>query len=275
MDATEKKFWDPTTKTVGLILAMMGLLALIGQFHTPQDPDRIDVLHRFAAPGPGQWLGRDELGRDVLSRMIGGAGVTLGVGLLASFLTTVLGTAMGAIAGYKGGWWDALIMRSADVLMCIPTLYLILTLIVILGPGIWNVVVVISVTGWTTMARLVRAEILTLKERDFISAAKTSGASSFHVLWRHLMPNAMGPVYVALTFGISSSMLLESGLSLLGLGVKPPQSSWGSLLNSGREAINEAWWLTVFPGLMIFLAMLLVNHLGERARLHFDPKAQT
>jgi peptide/nickel transport system permease protein len=274
MRGYNKHFWTPFTAFAAALLLLIALVALVGVLYTPQDPNQIDVLRRFAPPGPGNWLGRDELGRDVLSRMLRGAGITLGVGLVASLLSTVLGTLIGAVAGYKGGLWDAFAMRCADVMMCIPTLYLVLTLIVILGPGIWKVVFVIAVTGWTGMARLVRAEVLSLRERDYVLAARASGARSLSVLFRHVLPNAMAPVYVALTFGVSGAMLLESGLSLLGLGVQAPQASWGSLLNSGREAMSEAWWLSFFPGLMIFVVMLLVNQVGERAREYFDPKGQ-
>ncbi len=269
------EFWRGSALAAGGVLAVIAVLALLGLWISPEDPNQIDVLKRFAAPGAGHWLGRDELGRDVLSRVLAGAAVSMGVGLAAALLTTLVGAVLGALAGYKGGWMDALLMRTADVLMCIPTLYLVLTLIVILGPGLQNVILVIVATGWTSMARLVRAEVMTLRERDFVMAARASGARSWSVLWKHVLPNAMAPVYVALTFGVAGAILMESGLSFLGLGVQAPQASWGSLLNSGRQALDQAWWLTFFPGLLIFTVMLLVNHLGERARQHFDPKAES
>ena len=230
-------------------------------------------MQRFASPGMGHWLGRDELGRDVLSRLLAGAAVSMGVGLVAALLTTLLGALVGALAGYRGGWLDTFLMRLADVLMCIPSLYLVLMLIVLLGPGLQNVVLVIVATGWTSMARMVRAEVMSLREREFVMAARASGSSSWNVLRRHVLPNAMAPIYVSLTFGVAGAILMESSLSFLGLGVQAPRASWGSLLNSGRQSIEQAWWLTVFPGLLIFAVMLLVNHLGERARQYFDPKA--
>ena len=271
MDA-KPAFWRGSTAFAGACLGLFALLALLGPWIAPQDPNKIDVMLRFTGPSPGQWLGRDELGRDVLSRVLVGASVSLGVGLVAALLTTLLGALLGALAGYKGGWLDAVLMRSADVLMCIPSLYLVLTLIVFLGPGLQNVVLVIVLTGWTGMARLVRAEVLTLRERDYVIAARASGAASWAVLRRHVLPNAMAPVYVSLTFGVAGAIMMESGLSFLGLGVQEPRSSWGSLLNSGRQAIDQAWWLTVFPGLLIFMVMMLVNHVGEQARQYFDPK---
>jgi peptide/nickel transport system permease protein len=192
--------------------------------------------------------------------------------LVAALLTTLVGAILGAVAGYRGGWLDAFLMRLADVMMCIPSLFLVLVLIVLLGPGLQNVVLVIVVTGWTGMARQVRAEVMTLREREYVMAARASGARSWSILARHVLPNAMAPVYVSLTFGVAGAILMESSLSFLGLGVQAPQASWGSLLNSGRESIEQAWWLTVFPGLLIFTIMMLVNHLGEQARQYFDPK---
>jgi peptide/nickel transport system permease protein len=266
-------FWRGSTLACGLALGLLCVLALLAPWISPHDPNRINVGLSFAAPGPGQWFGRDALGRDVLSRVIAGARVSLGVGFSASLGLTVLGTLLGAWAAYAGGWTDAVIMRTADVFLAIPVLYLVLTLIVILGPGLGDVVLVIVVTGWTGMARLVRAEVLSLKERDFVLAARASGAHPARVLLRHVLPNALAPVYVSLTFGVADAILMESGLSFLGLGVQPPHASWGSLLNDGQNAVGEAWWLVVFPGLAIFTVLLLVNHLGEAARRHFDPKA--
>jgi peptide/nickel transport system permease protein len=271
----ERGFWRGCNLACGLALAALGLLALLAPWISPDDPNRIDVGLRFAAPGAGQWLGRDALGRDLLSRIIGGARVSLPVGLIAALGLTALGTLLGAWAAYAGGWIDALIMRTADVLMSIPTLFLVLTLIVVLGPGLEDVVLVIVATGWTGMARLVRAEVLSLKEREFVLASRASGAHPARVLFRHVLPNALAPVYVALTFGVADAILMESGLSFLGLGVQPPTASWGSLLSDGRDSVGEAWWLVVFPGLAIFAVLLLVNHLGEAARRHFDPKALT
>ncbi|MGH7441384.1 MAG: ABC transporter permease, partial [bacterium] len=202
-----------------------------------------------------------------------GARVSLSVGLVAALGLAALGAVVGGWAAYAGGWTDAVLMRSTDVFLAVPALFLVLTFIVVLGPGEGNVVLVIVLTGWTGMARLVRAEVLSLKERDFVRAARASGTRPLAILFRHVLPNALAPVYVALTFGVSDAILTESSLSFLGLGVQPPSASWGSLLNDGRNAIQEAWWLIVFPGLAIFAVLLLVNQLGEAARQHFDPKA--
>ena len=270
--AAPKTFWKGATLVAGLGLAALALLALLAPWLAPSNPDKIDILQRLAAPGPGQWLGRDALGRDLLSRMIYGAQVSLAVGLTAALGSTLVGSLLGAVSGYAGGWVDEAIMRSADVLMCIPSLFLVLTLIVVLGPGITNVVLVIIFTGWTDIARLVRGEVLSLKSREFVLAARASGTHPAKILFKHVLPNAMAPVYVSLTFGIAGSILMESGLSFLGLGVQAPTASWGSLLSDGRETLHEAWWMVVFPGLAILVTMLLINQLGEAARRYYDPK---
>jgi peptide/nickel transport system permease protein len=218
-------------------------------------------------------MGTDELGRDVLARMLYGARVSLGVGTLAALLSTLIGIFLGAVSGAFGGWVDSAIMRTVDVLLCIPSLFLILALIVYLGPGIINVVIVIALTGWTDMARLVRAEILSLREREFVLAARASGAGPFRLIFQHLLPNALGPVYVSLTFGVSGAIMMESGLSFLGLGVQPPTPSWGNLLTSGKDYIQLGdWWLVFFPGAAICGTMMLIYLFGEGLREYTNPR---
>ncbi len=265
-------FWSGPTLAAGLLLLALGLAALLAPWIRPEDPDLIRVALRFAPPSPGQWLGRDALGRDVLSRMLTGARVSLGVGLASAAALTGLGAILGGWAGYAGGWVDAAIMRCADVLLAVPSLFLLLALIAVLGPGEGNVVLVLALTGWTGMARIVRSEVQSLKGREFVLAARASGARPASVLLGHVLPNALAPIYVSLTFGVADAILMESGLSFLGLGVQPPQASWGSLLADGRDAAPEAWWLSVFPGLAIFAVVLLVNQLGEAARRRLDPR---
>lgn len=264
--------WEGSARWYALALGALALLAIFAPWLAPQDPVKIDVAQRFAAPGPGQWLGRDELGRDVLSRMILGTRVSLGVGVLAALAVTALGAVLGAISGYFGRWTDAIIMRLVDVLMSIPSIYLVLTLIVVLGPSLQNVILVIVATGWTGLARVVRAEVLSVKERDFVLAAHASGARPLSVLFRHVLPNVMAPVYVSLAFGVAGAILMEAGLSFLGLGVQAPTPSWGSMLNDGRAALDQAPWLVIVPGLAVFGVLLLVNGLAESARQHFSPR---
>lgn len=270
--AARRAFWRGSTLAAGLGLGMLALAALVAPWLALRNPDSIDIAARLGAPSLRHWLGCDALGRDVLARIVYGARVSLAVGLTAAVGSTLVGTVVGAVSGYAGGWVDELMMRSVDVLMCIPSLFLVLTLIVVLGPGIFNVVLVIILTGWTDIARLVRGEVLSLKQRDFVLAAQSSGATPARVLFKHVLPNALGPVYVALTFGIAGAILMESGLSFLGLGVQPPTPSWGSMLADGRDTLQEAWWLVVYPGLAILGTLLLVNQLGEAVRRHFDPK---
>ena len=201
-----------------------------------------------------------------------GARISLSVGFIAVFISTFLGILFGAIAGYFGGAVDQVIMRFVDILLSIPTLFLILMLIVFLGPGIFNVMLVIGVTGWTDLARLVRAEFLSLKEREYVQAAKASGSSHSRIIFRHILPNALSPVFVSVIFGVAGAILLESGLSFLGLGVQPPSASWGNILTSGKDYIEVAWWLTTFPGIAIFLTVMSYNLLGEGLRDALDPR---
>lgn len=267
-------FWQGSARYYAGALGALVLLALLAPVLGLQDPDQIDVLRRFEAPGPGQWLGRDELGRDVLARLVWGAQVSLGVGVSAALAVTALGAILGSIAGYFGRWVDFSLMRLVDILMSIPSIYLVLTLIVVLGPSLRNVILVIVATGWTGLARVVRAEVQSVKERDFVRAAHASGAAPLQVLFRHVLPNAMAPVYVSLAFGVAGAILMESGLSFLGLGVQPPTASWGSMLNSNRDALDRAPWLVIAPGLAIFSVLLLVNGLAEAARRHFNPREE-
>lgn len=255
-------------------LAGLVLLAVFAPWVCRQDPALIDLGQRLMPPGAAHWLGTDALGRDILARMLHGARVSLSVGTTAVALTTLVGILIGSIAAHYGGWIDMAISRAIDVLLCIPSLYLVLALIVMLGPGILSVMIVIVGIGWTDTARLVRAEMLSLREREFILSAKASGASSARLIFRHLLPNALSPIYVSATFGISGAILLETGLSFLGLGVQPPTASWGNILDDGRQYIQSAWWLTVFPGLAILATMLLINGLGEGLRRHFDVRGE-
>lgn len=261
---------DNQAKYSALGLAALVLFALAAPILSGPDPDHIDLARRLLPPGQGGFLGTDSLGRDVWARMLFGARVSLGVGTLAMALMTLIGVAMGTLAAHFRGAVDMLICRLIDVLLCIPGLFLVLALIVMLGPGIMNVVIVMVLTGWTDTARLVRGEILSLRDREFVLSARASGASTSRLMLRHLIPNAMSPVYVAATFGIAGAILTESSLSFLGLGVQAPASSWGNIMDDGRQYIGTAWWLTVFPGLAILGTMLLVNSFGESLRRHYD-----
>jgi peptide/nickel transport system permease protein len=194
------------------------------------------------------------------------------VGFVAVGLATLIGVLVGATAGYYGGWVDLVLMRFVDLMLCFPSFFLILAVIALLEPSIWNIMVVIGVTGWMGVARLVRAEFLSLKEREFVVAARALGASDARLIFRHLLPNALAPVMVSATLGVAGAILTESALSFLGLGVQPPTPSWGNILTAGKDNIEIAWWLSVFPGLAILITVMSYNLLGEGIREAIDPR---
>jgi peptide/nickel transport system permease protein len=261
-------------------MAMAGLfivltlfaVALLARFLAPYPPGLIDTSHVLTPPTYEHWLGTDTLGRDVLSRMIFGSGVSLSVGFVAVGISTLIGVILGAVSGYYGASADKVIMRFVDVMLCFPTFFLILAVIAFIGPSIWNIMVVIGVTSWMGVTRLVRAEFLSLRERDFVKAAVSQGASDLRIIFLHILPNAMAPVLVAATLGVASAVLLESSLSFLGIGVQPPDPSWGNMLTEGKDNIEIAWWLSLFPGLAILITVMGYNLLGEGIRDTLDPR---
>ena len=224
----------------------------------------MDLSHVLEAPSAAHFFGTDPLGRDVLARILSGGAVSLGVSVSAVLLALWVGTWLGAAAGYFGGWVEKSLLVLIDVMLCFPTFFLILAVVAILGPSAWNVMVILGLTGWMGTARLVRAEVLSLKEREFVLAARALGAGSGRILFRHLIPNALGPVFVNGILGISTAVLTETGLSFLGIGVQPPTPSWGNILTDGKATLGVAWWLSLFPGLVLFLTVLSFNVLGER-----------
>ena len=256
-------------------LAVVGgvsVLALLAPYIAPHDPFSINVDAILLPPGPGHWLGTDALGRDVLSRMLFGARVSLWVGFIAVGIATFIGVALGLVAGYFGRVVDEVIMRGVDVMLCFPSFFLILAVIAFLEPSLTNIMVIIGLTSWMGVARLVRAETLTLKGRDFVLAARVAGAGPGRILTRHILPNAMAPVLVSATLGVAGAILVESSLSFLGLGVQPPDPSWGNMLMEGKEVLGIAPWMSVFPGLAILLTVLGYNLLGESLRDILDPR---
>jgi len=258
---------------VGLfVIALIALMALMAPVISPYDPTAIDVYNVLSAPGGKHLLGTDELGRDVLTRMLWGSRISLTVGFVAVGIAVSIGIIIGSIAGFYGGRIDNLLMRFVDIMLCFPTFFLILAVIAVVEQSISTIMIVIGFTGWMDISRLVRAEILTLKERDFVLAARAVGADDFRVIVRHILPNALSPVFVSATFGIAGAILTESGLSFLGLGVVPPDPSWGNILTSGKDNITVAWWLSVFPGLAILVTVLSYNLIGEGLRDALDPR---
>jgi len=257
-----------------VLIAGILLLALLAPLIAPYDPEAIDVSAILLPPSAVHWMGTDGLGRDVYSRMLHGARISLLVGFVAVGIATLIGIVLGALAGFYRGWVDTLIMRLVDVMLSIPTFFLILAVIAFLTPSIWNIMVVIGLTSWMGVTRMVRAEFLSLREREFVLAAATLGARDPRLIFRHLLPNALTPIIVSFVLGVASAVLIESGLSFLGLGVQPPQASWGNILTDGKEYIQFAWWLSLFPGMAILLTVLGYNLLGEGLRDALDPRSQ-
>lgn len=255
-----------------IIIASVLALALLAPLLSPYDPDAIDVKSILLSPSTAHLMGTDSLGRDVFSRMLYGARISLLVGFVAVGIATVIGVILGAISGYYRGWVDVVIMRLVDVMLSIPTFFLILAVIAFLTPSIWNIMIVIGLTSWMGVTRLVRAEFLSLREREFVQASATLGARDHRIIFRHLLPNSLTPVIVSFVLGVASAVLVESGLSFLGLGVQPPQASWGNILTEGKEYIQFAWWLSFFPGMAILLTVLGYNLLGEGLRDALDPR---
>jgi peptide/nickel transport system permease protein len=256
----------------GVVVGCLALLAVLAPTIAPHDPNRPDVRRILDPPSSRHLLGTDHLGRDVMSRMLYGARVSLAVGFVSVGIAATIGILLGAAAGYHGGLIDAGIMRLVDLMLVFPRFFLLLAVLAFLKPSIWTIMAVIGVTGWMGVARLVRAEFLALKEREFVMWSQAVGASATRIIWRHILPNAMAPVLVAMTLGIPAAILTESGLSFLGLGVQPPHATWGNILNEGKDAIELAWWLSVYPGMAILVTVLSYNLLGEGIRDALDPR---
>lgn len=259
----------------GCLVFGLFVIAIFAPLVSPYNPDHINTNNILQSPGGKHILGTDDLGRDVLSRMIYGTRISLSVGFIAILIATLIGIILGSLSGYYGGVIDSLIMRLVDIMLSVPTFFLLLTVIALLGPSIGIVMLVIGLTGWMPVARLVRAEFLSLKTRDFVLAARSIGASDVRIIFKHILPNAMSPVYVSFILGVASAILMESGLSFLGFGVQPPTPSWGNILTAGREYMEVAWWLILFPGLAILFTCLSYYILGEGIRQALDPKLKT
>ena len=242
----------------------IGVIVLAGPLFLSDYSQVMNLSDPLRAPSMEHWLGTDSLGRDLLARILCGAQISVGVAFFAVLLSLLVGVLVGAVSGYLGGWVDRCLMALADTLLCFPSFFLILAVIAVLGPGLGPIVVIIGLTGWMGTARLVRAEVLTLKERDFVTAARAFGAPASWIILRHLIPNALGPALIHAILGISGAILLETGLSFLGIGVQPPTPSWGNILQEGKAVLGAAWWMTFFPGMMIFLTVLSVNLIGEK-----------
>lgn len=268
-----RRFRRSTIATAAVVfVVLMTLIAAAAPLLAPYPPDAVELGRRLLPPGPAHLFGTDDLGRDVLSRMIHGARVSLAVGFLATALSLVAGSFLGAIAGYYGGAADWVVSRLIELVLCFPFLLLVLAIVALFQPSIWTILIALAITSWTTEARFVRAEFLRIREMEYAQAARASGAGDPRIIFRHLLPNALGPVLVSASFGVASAILAESALSFLGFGVALPAASWGSILAVAQEYIEFAWWLALFPGIAIFATVAAFNLIGDRLRDALDPR---
>lgn len=258
---------------VTLLAAAAPLIAERGRL-VPFDPNDVDITSRLRPPNQLHRLGTDDLGRDVLARMIHGGRVSLTVGFLATAISLVIGSLLGALAGYYRGAADWIVSRTIEVVLCFPFLFLVLGIVALFGPSLQTIMIALGLTSWTTEARFVRGEFLRIRELDFAYAAQASGARDARIILRHLLPNALAPVLVSASFGVATAILTESALSFLGFGVPLPTPTWGSLLFAAQQNIEYAWWLAVFPGIAIFLTVAAFNIIGDRFRDALDPRAE-
>jgi len=272
-----KLFWNRFLKNKlalggSVIIIALFVVSAFAPLIAPYDPGEYDIKKILYPPDKNHIMGTDEIGRDVFSRIIWGARVSLLVGFVAVGIATAIGIILGSLAGYYGGGVDSFIMRFVDIMLCFPTFFLILAVIAFWEPSIWKIMLVIGITGWMGVTRLVRAEFLTLKERDFVQAARIVGGKDLRIIFRHILPNSLAPVLVNATLGISGAILTESALSFLGIGIQPPDPSWGNMLTAGKDTLEIAWWLSFFPGFAIFITVMGYNMLGEGIRDAIDPR---
>jgi peptide/nickel transport system permease protein len=261
-----------------LLLLVFTLMALLAPVLAPLDPARQSLLARLRPPGSMAggitfWLGTDELGRDLLSRVIHGARASLAVALLSVIVSGILGTALGVLAGYRRGWVEVAIMRAVDVMLSIPAILLAIITVAVLGPGLLNLVLVLGFTRWPRYTRVAYAQTLGQAGLPYVTAARLAGARMPRLLLRHILPNIAAPLVVVATLEFGLMILFEAGLSFLGLGIQPPTPSWGSIMSTGRNYVGTAWWIATFPGICLFLLVLSVNICGDHLRDRFDPRA--
>jgi peptide/nickel transport system permease protein len=240
----------------------------------PFSPNTVDIAYRLQPPSAVHRLGTDDLGRDILSRMIHGSRVSLAVGFTATGISLIVGSILGALAGYYGGVADWLVSRLIEIVLCFPFLFLVLGIVALFGPSFYTIMIALGLTSWTTEARFIRGEFLRIRDLDFAQAARASGARDARIIFRHLLPNALAPVLVSASFGVASAILIESALSFLGFGVPLPNASWGGMLSTAEEHIQYAWWLALFPGVAIFLTVASFNIVGDRFRDAIDPRSE-
>ena len=270
-----RRFLRHKLAVIGLVILMLLVLtAVFAPQIAPYDPNKFDAVSMVDTPTKAHPLGLDQVGRDVLSRVIYASRISLSVGVVAVGIYVILGTILGSIAGFYGGWLDVVLTRIADMFLSFPQIMLILVIVSMVGPSIWNIMVVLGLLGWPSIFRIVRGQFLTLRELDFVQAGRGMGATDWRLIFKHILPNSMGPILVAATFGTATAILTEASLSYLGLGVQPPQASWGNLLIQAQSTtvIEKQPWLWVPPGMLIFIAVLAINFVGDGLRDALDPR---
>ncbi|WP_240417261.1 oligopeptide ABC transporter permease [Paenibacillus periandrae] len=282
IEVEETYFWMVVRKfkmhklaVAGLfVMVVLTLVAVFAPWIAPYDPYKLTGTFE-GAPSSKYWLGTDQTGRDMLSRLIYAARVSLAVGIGSVVISVTIGTLLGLVSGFFGGWIDMVIMRITDIFMSFPQLMLILVVVSMVGPSLWNVIFILGLLGWTTVARLVRGSVLSLKQMDYIKAGVALGLGTPRILFNHILPNVMGPILVNATFGVAGAILLEASLSFLGLGVQPPTASWGNMLTDAQSltVLTSQQWLWVPPGMMIIISVLSVNFIGDGLRDALDPKS--
>lgn len=256
------------------ILITLIIVSFIGPLFIKQDISSVDLYNISSPPSGEHLLGTDDLGRDVLARLLYGGRVSLLVGVFATMLQVMIGTILGVLAGYFGGAIDAIIMRIVDIVMCFPFFIVAIALAAIVGPSVVNLIIIIAILSWTDIARIVRSEVLSIKERDFIMASKAIGFNNLDIILKHIIPNVLSSILVATTLSMATAILMEASLSFLGMGVKPPMPSWGNMLTAAQNmrTLSSEWWLWIPPGFMIIISVLAINFLGEGLRRKLDPK---
>lgn len=256
-----------------VVVALLVLMSFAGVYLSAYDPLEIDFTSKFAPPlSEGHLLGGDEMGRDILTRLLDAGQVSLTVGFVSMLMSVTIGTLAGATAGYYGGWVDTIIMRFVDAVLSFPTIFLLLAFAAFIRPGLITIVIIIGLTAWMEVARIVRAQVLAVRENEFVTAARSLGATNRRIIFRQIIPNSMAPIVVVATLNVANAILLESYISFLGYGIQPPTASWGNMLNNAQSYFGTAPWVAIFPGVMITLAVASFNFIGDGLRDALDPR---
>lgn len=270
--AHQRLLRNPRVLFAGIILITLTLIVLAAPVIAPYNPEKLNLFNRLQGPSADHWLGTDEVGRDVFSRVLYGGRISLAVGLVSALLSVVVGLLIGGIAGYAGGAVDAILMRIADGMLSVPIFFFLLVVMAIFGSGLTQIIVVIGLTSWMSIARIVRGEVIKVRTLPFIEAAQSLGAKPAYIMFRHMLPQTFSSVIVAATLGVANAILLEAALSYLGLGIQPPIPSWGNMLQSAQAYVWDTPLLALWPGLLVFAVVMAYNMLGDGLRDVFDPK---